>query len=223
MYHKHFSGTIATMEDLIKNAKQDLLYWAKRLYQKGMSPGTSGNISLRVPQGVLISSTNVCLNDMGEEDVVLIDLDGNVLDGSKKPSSEKFLHTEIYELRDDINAVIHSHCPYITAFSVANEAMAAPIIAEFVFYFEKVPVAPYGLPSSIKLAQDTAKYFDKHNAVLMANHGAVVGQNTLKECFYTLEHLRAYAETYFAAHILGKPKVLNKKQIEEVKRLRADK
>jgi len=204
----------------MENYKKDLLYWAKRLYQKNMSPATSGNISVRTPKGVLISCTNVCLNDMGDEDLILIDYDGNILEGHKKPSSEKHLHTQIYELRDDVNAIIHSHCPLTTAFAVANVPMDMPIMPEFVFHFDKIPVAPYELPSTIKLAEKTVRYFKSHDTVLMANHGAVTGAATLKECFYNLESLRAYAETYFASHVLGKPKILTKAQINDIRKLK---
>mgnify|MGYP005772616871 FL=1 len=116
------------MEYFEVGTKKDIIYWSKRLYQKGLSPATSGNISVRTKDGILISSSGVCLNDMSEDDIVLIDFDGNLLQGNKKPSSEKFLHTQIYDLREDVNAIIHSHCPYITAFACASKAMSEPIM-----------------------------------------------------------------------------------------------
>ncbi len=200
--------------------KQDVLYWAKRLYQKGMSPSISGNISVKNEQGILISGTSLCLNDMDENDLVLIDLDGNTLEGSIKPSSEKFLHTQIYDLREDIKAIIHSHCPYITAFAAADKEMKEPILPEFIYYYDKVKVAPYGMPSSLNLAMNTAKYFKDSDIVLMKNHGVVVGADTLQNAFYKLEGLRAYAETYFAAGVLGGAKKLSKKQIKDIKNLK---
>ena len=201
--------------------EQDLLYWSKRLYQKGMSPGTSGNISVRTQNGVLISRTNVCLNDMSEDDLILLDYDGNILKGTQKPSSERFLHLEIYREREDINAIIHSHCPYITAYAVANLPIAEPIMPEFVYHFGEIPLAPYALPSTFQLAEETLKPFKKgYNTVLMANHGVVTGADTLKECFYNLEALRTYCETSFGAAVLGGAKKLNKKQIEEIRKLK---
>ncbi len=208
------------MEYFEIGTKKDILYWSKRLYQKGLSPATSGNISVRTKDGILISASGVCLNDMDEDDIVLIDFDGNVLDGKKKPSSEKFLHAQIYDLRDDINAIIHSHCPYITAFACSDKMMSEPIIAEFVFYFDKIPKAKYSLPSSMQLAIETANYFKNSDTVLMQNHGIVAGGNTLQEVFYNLESLRAYAETYFGTQVLGGAKKLNKKQINEIKSLK---
>lgn len=208
------------MEYFEKGTKKDILYWSKRLYQKGLSPATSGNISVRTPNGILISSSGVCLNDMDEDDIVLIDYDGNLLEGDKKPSSEKFLHTQIYELRDDICAIIHSHCPYITAFACSNKAMSEPIMPEFVFNFDKIPTAPYVLPSSIQLAVETAHYFRGSDVVLMQNHGVVAGSNSLQSAFYNIEALKAYAETYFGAQVLGGHRALTKKQINEIRNLK---
>lgn len=208
------------MEYFEVGTKKDILYWSKRLYQKGMTPATSGNISVRTKDGILISASGVCLNDMDEDDIVLIDFDGNVLEGKKKPSSEKFLHTQIYDLRDDINAIIHSHCPYITSFACSNKMLSEPIMAEFVLYFGKIPKAKYSLPSSMQLAIDTANYFKTSDTVLMQNHGVISGANTLQEVFYTLESLRAYAETYFGTQVLGGAKKLGRKQIKEIKSLK---
>ncbi len=208
------------MEYFEVGTKKDILYWSKRLYQKGMTPSTSGNISVRTKDGILISASGVCLNDMDEDDIVLIDFDGNVLDGKKKPSSEKFLHTQIYDLRDDINAIIHSHCPYITAFACSNRIMQEPIMAEFVLYFNKIPIAKYHLPSSMQLAIETVEYFKISDTVLMQNHGVVSGADTLQEVFYTLESLRAYSETYFGTQVLGGAKKLSRKHIKEIMSLK---
>ena len=208
------------MEYFEVGTKKDILYWSKRLYQKGMSPATSGNISVRTDRGILIYSSGVCLNDMSEEDIVLIDFDGNLIEGNKKPSNEKFMHAQIYDLRDDISAIIHSHCPYITAFACSDKMMNEAIMPEFVFYFDKIPKAPYGLPSSMQLAINTANCFKTSDVVLMQNHGVVCGASTLQQAFYTLESLKAYAETYFGTQVLGGARKLSKKEINEIRKLK---
>ncbi len=202
------------------DAKKDLLYWSQRTYQKGLSPATSGNISVRVGENILITPTGACLNDMAEEDLVLMDMDTNIIEGAKKPSMEKYLHICIYNQREDIKAIIHSHCPYITAFAVARKKISKPIMPEFVYNFGEIPLAPYGTPSTLKLAQETAKYFKKSNSVLMTNHGIVVGAESLQKCFYNLETIRAYCQTYFASEILGGAKPLTQKQINDMRQLK---
>ena len=204
----------------MEDAKKDLIYWSQRTYQKGLSPATSGNVSVRVGDKILITPTGACLNDMGEDDLVVMDFDSNIIEGKRKPSMEKYLHICIYSMRDDIKAIIHSHCPYITAFAVAKKPINKPIMPEFVYNFGEIPLAPYGTPSTLKLAQETAKYFDKSDCVLMTNHGVVVGAESLQKCFYNLESLRAYAQTYFGAEVLGGAKTLSQKQINDMKQLK---
>ena len=199
--------------------KSDILYWSKRLYQKGMSPAKSGNISIKVKKGILISASGTCLNDMDENDIVLIDYNGNVLEGNKKPSSEKIMHSEIYTQRDDINAIIHCHCPVITAFAVAGVSIKKPILPDFALLYDEIPLVPYYCPSSIELAENVGKIFEKHNVALLKNHGIVLGADTLQNAFYELEMLRAYAETYFGAEVLGGAKALSKKAVSEIKAL----
>ena len=206
--------------DFNKNQiKEDILHWAKRTYEKGMSPGTSGNISVKTNDGIYISSSGSAFADITEEDIVLIDYNGNLKEGNKKPSSEKIMHTEIYTLRDDINAIIHCHCPLITAFAVAGVPIKKSILPDFVLMFGEVPIIPYYCPSSIELAEETGKMFQKYSAVLLKNHGVVMGADSLKNAFYKLEMLRGYVETYFGAEVLGGAKSISKKSVTEIKRL----
>ncbi len=197
----------------------EIIQWSKRLYDKGMSPGTSGNISIRTKDGILISASGCSLGDITKDDLVLIDYNGNLIKGTKKPSGEKIMHTEIYTLRDDIDAIIHCHCPLISAFAVAGVPIKKPILPDFVVLFNDVPVVPYYCPSSIELAQETGKAFKRRSAVLLKNHGVVVGATDLKTAFYKLEILRCYAEAYFGAEVLGGAKSISKKSVEEIKRL----
>ncbi len=207
------------MEFSQQGTKEEILYWSKRLYQKGMSPSTSGNVSVKTKEGILISASGVCLNDMDENDIVLMDYNGNLIGGNKKPSSEKIMHSEIYTRRDDINAVIHCHCPLITAFAVAGKPMDKPILPDFSLVFGYVPIMPYYCPSSIELATYVGEYFDKYSALLLKNHGVVIGADSLQNAFYQLELLRSYAETYFGAEVLGGIKTLSKKDIAEINQL----
>ena len=181
-----------------------------------MSPATSGNISARFGENILITASGTCLADLCDEDIVLIDQNSNVLNGSKKPSSEKNLHKAIYEIRPDINAIIHCHSPYASAFAVSHIPLSKPIISENVFYFGEIPVAEYALPGSDKLVENTAKYFAKHDAVLLANHGIVIGAGDLKNAYYLMETAETYAQIYINSVILGGAKELSPKDIDEI-------
>ena len=207
------------MEFMRQDSKSEILYWSKRLYQKGMSPATSGNISIKAKNGFYISASGTCLNDMDENDIILVDYNGNVLEGNKKPSSEKIMHSAIYTQRDDINAIIHCHCPVVTAFAAAGVGIEKPILPDLVVLFEKVPIIPYYCPSSIELADAVGDSFKSYDAVLMKNHGVVIGADTLQNAFYKAESLRAYCETYFGAEVLGGAKTITKKEVELIKKI----
>lgn len=207
------------INDISENKKLIIKY-GRKLGDKNMSPATSGNISVRLGENILISASGTCLADLAEDDIVLIDRHANVVEGNKKPSSEKNLHNAIYEMRPDINAIVHCHSPYASAFAVCQIPLSKPIISENVFYFGEIPVAEYALPGSDKLVENTAKYFTKHDAVLLANHGIVIGAKDLKNAYYLMETAETFAQIYLNSMLLGGAKELCKKDIEDIYELK---
>ena len=205
----------------ILEIKKQIIKYGKKLGEKNMSPATSGNISVRTGNNILITGSGTCLADLCEDDIVLIDKNANIVDGNIKPSSEKNLHNAVYAIRPDINAIIHCHAPYTSAFAVCRIPLSKPIISENVFYFGEIPVAEYALPGSEKLVENTAKFFAKHDAVLLANHGIVIGAKDLKNAYYLMETAETYAQIYLNSMLLGGAKELNKKEIEEIYALRS--
>ncbi len=205
----------------ILEIKKQIIKYGKKLGEKNMSPATSGNISVKTGNNILITGSGTCLADLCEDDIVLIDKNANIVDGNIKPSSEKNLHNAVYAIRPDINAIIHCHAPYTSAFAVCRIPLSKPIISENVFYFGEIPVAEYALPGSEKLVENTAKFFTKHDAVLLANHGIVIGAKDLKNAYYLMETAETYAQIYLNSMLLGGAKELNKKEIEEIYALRS--
>ena len=187
---------------------------------KNFTPGYSGNISARFENGMLITVSGSANGYLQTDDIVYTDFDGNSLEDGKKPSSEKFLHIEIYKKRPDINYIIHVHAPYLSSFASAGKNLMAPIMAENVFYFGGIPLADYALPSSMELVKNTVKYFDKYDAVLMANHGFIVGSKTMRDAYLKLELAESYAQVVLNTEILGGAKKLNKKQTNAILGLR---
>lgn len=200
--------------------EEKIIEIGRKLGVKNYTPGMSGNISLRADKGVYITASGTCLADLGKEDIVFIDFDANLIKGKKKPSSEKCLHIEIYKKRPDINAIIHCHSPKLSAFSVANIPLDKHILAENTFYFGEIPLADYAMPSSQNLVDNTIKYFDKYNAVLLANHGFIVGAKDLNEAYYLTETAETTAQIYIDAKILGGVVELSEKDVKDVFELR---
>lgn len=196
--------------------KNEIIKYGNMIDRKNFSPGTSGNISVRYGDNILITSSGSTNGDLCIEELILIDFDGNAIDGDKKASSEKFMHIEFYKKRQDINAIIHVHPPYLSSFAAARQSLEEPIMAENVFYFGKIPLADYALPSSMELTHNTAKYFEEYNAVLMANHGFVVGDTDLKQAYLKLEIAESYAQIVLNAKLLGGAVLLNDKEVAEI-------
>ena len=200
--------------------KQNIIKYGKLAGEKNLTPGVSGNISARCGENILITSSGSANGFLSEDDFVLIDFDGNVVEGSKKPSSEKMLHVEFYKMRPDINYILHVHSPYLSSFASSGKALDEPVMAENVFYFGKIPLAEYGLPSSNDLVEKTAKYFKDYDAVLMANHGFVAGDSDIRGAYLKLELAESYAQVFFNAKMLGGAVLLNDKQVEEINMLK---
>lgn len=204
----------------LEQIKNELIKYGDIIDCKGFSPGTSGNISAKYEDKILITASGSSNGDLAYEDLVLIDFEGKVIDGKKSASSEKMLHVEFYKKRPDINAIVHVHPVFLSSFAAARKSLEEPVLAENVYYFGKIPLAPYALPSSKQLVDNTAQYFDKYNAVLMANHGFIVGDVNLEQAYLKLELAESYAQIVLNTKLLGGAVLLNKKEVAEIEALK---
>src|SRR5439155_11169040 len=173
----------AAMTDM----KEDVLNTAKAMLRKGLVEGTAGNISARMPDGsICITPSSVDYEAMGLDDLCLIDLDGEVVEGERGPSSEKLLHTAIYKAFDDVQSVIHSHPVYATMFAIARKPIP-PCIDEFSIYVGgEVPVTEYGQSGTQDVGDNAVAVLADRGAALLANHGMVaVGPSPAKALHIT--------------------------------------
>lgn len=205
---------------LKKKLTQEIIEYGKLCGIKNFTPGYSGNISARYGDGLLITTSGSSNGFLKQEHIVYIDFNGNLLEKGKKPSSEKFLHIEIYKQRPDINYIIHVHAPYLSSFASSGKDLMDPIMAENVFYFGGIPLADYALPSTKELVDNTIKYFDKYDAVLMANHGFIIGSKTIEDAYLKLELAESYAQVVLNTEILGGAKLLSSEEESKILDLR---
>ena len=207
------------MKDL-EILKKEIIEYGKLAGVKNFTPGYSGNFSARCGDKILITSSGSSNGYLSEEELVLMDYDGNLIEGAKKPSSEKMLHAEFYRRRSDVNYIIHVHPPFLSSFACCHIALDEPIMAENVFYFGQIPLAEYGLPGSMDLVEKTALYFNDYDAVLMANHGFIVGDKTIKDAFLKLELAESYAQVVLNTKLLGGAVLFNNEQVNEINSLK---
>lgn len=200
----------------------EIIKYGKIIDNKGFSPGISGNVSVRFEDKIIITASGSSNGALTKDDLIVIDLGGKCTEkkSSKKPSSEKLLHIEFYKKRPDVNAIIHVHPVFLSSFASARQGLEEPVMAENVYYFGKIPLAPYALPSSVELAQETAKYFDKYNAVLMSNHGFIVGDVDLTSAYLKLELAESYAQIVLNTKLLGGAALLSEKEVADIEALK---
>lgn len=201
---------------MLQRIKQDIIKYGKLAGERNLSPGVSGNISVRYGENIVITASGSANGFLEESDISVIDFNGNLVEGTKQASKEKLMHIEFYKKRNDINAICHFHSPYMSAYAITSKAIDENVLPDIIYHFNKIPIAQYSVPGSEKLAQDTAFYFDKYKAVLMANHGYVTGGKDLKEAFLNAETCETYAKTLILSKILGGAKMLNEQQVEEI-------
>jgi L-fuculose-phosphate aldolase len=148
--------------------------------------------------------------------MVIVDLEGRQIAGSRRVTSEIGMHLAIYAERDDVEAVIHSHPPIATAFACAGQALDEMLCQEAVMTLGSVPLASYATTSTDEVAASLAPLVPKHDAILMANHGAVTCGRSLFDAFLKMETLEHVAQIRLVAHQLGSVRTLEQEQTEQL-------
>src|SRR5215472_2925504 len=197
-------------------ARRDLLHICHLMYERSYVVSSDGNVSVQLDDGrVLATPTMTCKGRMGEDLLAITDLEGKQLN-DRRASSELAMHLLIYKERPDIKAVCHAHPPHGTAFAVAGLAIDQPILSEVILTLGCVPLAGYGTPSTEELTEAMRPLLKHHNALLMANHGAVAYGADLWQAWDRLETLEHTAKIAVLARILGGSKNLPPDAIEKL-------
>ena len=203
-----------------KTARREIVKIGRLLYERSYVVSSDGNISVRLDDGRIVATpTMMCKGRMTEELLAVTDANGKPLT-DRKPSSELQMHLLIYQERADVNAVCHAHPPHGTAFAVAGLAIDQPILSEVILTLGCVPLTSYGTPSTSEVTEAMRPFVKHHNALLMANHGAVAYGADPWQAFDRLETLEHTARIAILARILGGSQNLSKDAIEKLINLR---
>ena len=194
----------------------------RQLAERGLLAGQDGNLSVRIgAERVLVTPTGVLKALLGPDDMVEVDLAGRTLRGARNPTSELDLHLRILRRRPDVGAVVHAHPPTATGFAVAGEGFDAPVLPELIFQVGRVPLVPYGTPGTPELGDRLEPFIGGHDALLLANHGAVTMGPTLDAAWIRMESLVHEARILFAARTLGRVTELSRDAALRLDELRA--
>lgn len=179
--------------------REQLVMFGESLYARGYAHGSSGNLSVRLPDGLLVSPTNSCLGRLDPAKISKLDRAGNHVSGDQ-PSKEGFLHLAMYEERAGAQAIVHLHCTHCVAVSCLRHADTAnvlpPITAYHVMRIGRLPLVPYFRPGDRALAEAVREKAKKHHAVLLANHGPVVAGKSLEDAVYNAEEMEQTAKLF---------------------------
>ena len=197
--------------------RQAIVDIGKLVYQKGWVAANDGNISIRLDDNrVLCTCTNISKGMMTADDLIVCDLGGNKLEGSRERTSEIAMHLTIYNMRPDVRSVLHAHPPVATGFAAAGRPLNLALLPEVIIGLGSVPLAGYGLPGTPALTEGMLGYIPKYDAILMANHGCVSYGDDVHQAFFRMETVEHFARITLVAELLGGPKVLPRVEVQKL-------
>jgi L-fuculose-phosphate aldolase len=199
----------------------DLVQYGRMLHSQGFVAATDGNLSIRMDNNrVMVTPTACSKGMMQSEDMVIVNLDGEKLEGTCNPSSEIAMHLTIYKMRPDVGAVVHAHPCTATAFASAGIALDQPLCSEIVITLGTVPLAPYATTGSRELSESLKPFIPRHDAILMANHGVVTYGEDLRQAYLRMESVEHYARIVLAARQLGSTQPIPSRELEKLREVR---
>lgn len=194
--------------------RNQIINVCRRLDQLGFVAATDGNVSVRLDDGrILITPSMLAKGEIKGSLLLVCNMEGKVLSGKGKASSEIKMHLYAYRIRPDIKAVVHAHPPTATGFATAGKAMTEPFLPEVILTVGPIPLARYATPSTEEVPKSIAPYIKKHNAMLLSNHGVLALGKDVTEALYRMERVEHQAKVLLAAKQLGGPRKLDKKEL----------
>jgi len=184
--------------------RQHIIDIGRRMPAAGLVTATDGNISLRVAEDrFLISASATQVGNLTPDDLVVIDADGNVVDGDRQASSERWMHLTAYQTRPDVNAVIHAHPPHCIALSLAGLTFPPDVFPDAVLAFESIPTTDYATPGTKEGAGVIAEKIVNRDAVILNKHGALTVGASLNVAWLKMEKLEQVVRMYIMARQLA--------------------
>jgi len=193
----------------------------RKLAERQLIAGGEGNIAVRLgADRVLVTPRGLAKGDLAPDDLVEVDLEGRHLRGARQASTELQMHLTILRVRRDVEAVVHAHPPVATGFAAAGRALEGDVIPELIALVGPVPLVPYGMPGTPELSERILPALQGHDALLLANHGAVTMGRTLEEAQYRMESVEQSARILLVARLLCGPTRLEPEDVARLELLR---
>lgn len=202
---------------MMEYEKEQVVRYGKKLIDRRLTTGSGGNISVynREKNLVAISPSGLDYYETTPEDIVILDIDGNLVEGKHRPSSEAGMHLAFYKNRADVSGIVHTHSKFATA--IACMGWELPAVHYLIgMAGHRVKCTGYATYGSDELAKKALETIGDSNAVLLANHGLIALGEDVDRAFSTAEHLEFVSEVYYLTKTLGTPNILSDKDMDEV-------
>ena len=202
---------------MMMQEKEQVARYGKKLIDRRLTTGSGGNISVynREKNLVAISPSGLDYYETTPEDIVILDMDGNLVEGKHRPSSEAGMHLAFYKNRADVSGIVHTHSKFATA--IACMGWELPAVHYLIgMAGHRVKCTGYATYGSDELAKKALETIGDSNAVLLANHGLIALGEDVDRAFSTAEHLEFVSEVYYLTKTLGTPNILSDEDMDEV-------
>ena len=203
--------------------RADIVEVGRRMYARRYVASNDGNISIRLDDSTILTTPKgVSKGFMTPDMMVVTDLQGRKIRGTRDASSELLMHLEVYKNRPDARAVVHAHPPIATGFAVAGIPLDRAVLAEVVTTLGSIPIAEYGTPSTPELPEAVRKYIKAYDGLLLANHGALTVAGDVFGAYYKMETIEHFARISLVARQLGREHLLSRGEVEKLQGLRGN-
>lgn len=206
------------MDKMIKE-REEVAAIIRRLYDKGLTTASGGNVSMRVDDLVLITPSQIDKATVRGEQIIMLDMDSNILGEGLRKSMETGMHLAIYKKRPDVKAIVHAHPVMATSFAISRKKIKSNMAGESRAILGEPAFAPYALMGTPQLAENVSNSCKNADVVLMENHGVIALGDTLFQAYDRLEVLEACARMTLVTQLLGNAHELNDEQVEEIDKL----
>jgi L-ribulose-5-phosphate 4-epimerase len=196
--------------------KREIINAGLALKEYNLIALSGGNVSMRLPNGqLLVTPSGMAYDGMVEDDVVVMDIDGTVVEGERRPSVDSLALLHVYKNMERVNAIIHTHQVYATAISLVFDKVPNAVTTLANACAGEVQVAPFSSAASLQMGIETVEHIGDSNAIILKNHGVITVGKNLKEALYAAVYLEDAVKTYFVAKSMGEPTLLSDEQFKE--------
>jgi L-fuculose-phosphate aldolase len=200
--------------------KQEIVMICRMMHQKNLIAGLDGNVSVKCGDHLLTTPSGVNKGFLRMDQIIMVDWEGQVVQGEGQPTSEMAMHLAVYRLRSEVGAVIHAHPPLVTAFSIAGVSLEEFILPEVVMSLGLVPTAAYATPTTSEVPESIQGLIERYDALILERHGALTVGQDLLDAYNKMEKLEHSALVILTALQLGRVRLLPPQEVEKLIQLK---